>query len=81
MRQLATILQKKVMRTRLSLGNEQLNLDILLYDLVRFPSVGEGQSSLVSLVNTCTSESTVALINRVLSDRTAVEQARTETYW
>lgn len=81
MRQLATVLQKAVIQTRISLGNEQLNLNKLLHDLVRFPSLGEGQSSLMSLVNTCTSDSTVAVINRVLSEGTDMQQARREMYW
>jgi hypothetical protein len=81
MRQLATVLQKAVIRTKMSLGNEHLSLNKLLHDLVRFPSLGEGQSSLVSLVNTCTSDSTVAVISRVLSDGTEVQQAGRETYW
>jgi hypothetical protein len=81
MRHLATVLQKKIIQTRMSLGNEQLSLDKLLRDLVRFPSLGEGQRSLVSLVNTCTSDSTVAVISRVLSDGPELQQARRKTYW
>jgi hypothetical protein len=65
----------------MSLGNEQLSLNKLMHDLVRFPSLGEGQSSIMSLVNTCTSDSTVAIVNRVLSDGTEMQQARREMYW
>jgi hypothetical protein len=81
--QLATILQKKVILTKLSLGcdrNEQPNLNKLLHDLVRFPSLGEGQASLLSLVDTCTSDITASVVKKVLADGTEGEQCRKETY-
>jgi hypothetical protein len=61
-------------------GSEQLNLNKLLRDLVRFPSLGEGQVSLLSLVDNCTSDVTVSVVKKVLADETEGEKFRKETY-
>jgi hypothetical protein len=83
MHQLATILHKKIIQTRVSLGhagNEWPNLNKLLHDLIRFPTLGEGQASLVSLVDTCTSNVIVAVVNKVFAVGTEMEQLRKELY-
>jgi hypothetical protein len=61
-------------------GSEQLNLNKLLCDLVRFPSLGEGQPSLLSLVDTCTSDFAVFVVKKVLAVETEGEKLRKETY-
>jgi hypothetical protein len=84
MHQLATLLQKEVVQTKVSLGHvgcEGINLNKLMRDLVRFPYVGEGQSCVVSLVDSWTSDVTVDVLKKVVTDQTDTQQCRKETFW
>jgi hypothetical protein len=85
MHQLATLLQKEVIQTKISLGHavgcERINLNKLMHDLVRFPYVGEGQSCVVSTVDTWTSDVTLDVLKRVVTDQTEAQQCRKETFW
>lgn len=85
MHQLATLLQKEVVQTKMSLGRvvgcEQINLNKLMRDLVRFPYVGDGQSCVVSIVDTWTSDVTLDLVKEAVTDQTEAQQCRKETFW
>jgi hypothetical protein len=78
------LLQKEVIQTKMSLGlvgREQINLNKLMRDLVRFPYVGEGQSCVMSIVDTCTLACTLVLAKEVVTDQAAEQQCRKETFW
>lgn len=72
------------MKIKISLGHdgcERISVNKLMLDLVRFPYLGEGQSCVVSLVDTWTSDVTVDVVKRVVTDQTEAEQCRKETFW
>jgi hypothetical protein len=50
-------------------------------DLVRFPCVGDGQSCVVSIVDTWTSDVTLDLVKKAVTDQTEAQQCRKETFW
>ena len=62
-------------------GCEQINLNKLMRDLVRFPYVGDGQSCIVSVVDTCTSDVILGMVKEVVTDQTEAQQCRKETFW
>lgn len=62
-------------------GCEEINLNKLMRDLVHFPYVGDGQSCVVSIVDTWTSDVTLDLVKEAVTDQTEAQPCRTETFW
>jgi len=62
-------------------GCEQINLNELMRDLVRFPYVGDSQLCVVSIVDTWTSDVTLDLVKEAVTAQTEAQQCRKETFW